>query len=635
MALPKDMGSYDDSMAVPLLQQVSSLLDTLDTKLGGSTKSAEDLDRAKQMLAEVALEQSMDDNDNDNATFYRALVDRADTISQQQTLEQSHPVIRRIQKSVDNELVALKAIRPDNKTVTFGPQQYQQWARKVASSDQLLKNLRQDVQMSMDPASEQQPQELCQATLTRLELQLLHHKDMMDLVRRVLGHSKSADNITSWLVHFGKAVSDVTDTTTKEEDKGAIQGLETKQKGFEPIMASLTNLNTAIQGVSTSTIETDFATHWKQVAQGQFEKVDLMWKESVAALACVKRSASWAHKENALIVTMATTQAQVDALLQTNKQRMTGGVFKRIPRQHDISAMEKKLAVLEHGLLEQRPEIDALLLEEGCSNSSSSNNDRLETQWNNTLNTIHTTKLSLDEAKAACAHLSLVDDIDILLDSMDEVLVKAAPDHQATLIDNKYSKAELQAKLIELNARYTYYKLNIQQKIQRANSNNDSTTVDSTVVAQHQAAQQARWKKMMDLVPSRQLDLKRGLKNSQSDDPLKLKKPLQPRVLKPSSSSSSVDLSPPTSKHQRLRTVSSSSALIGPRKLPIRQRGSSSSTTTSTSTLNSKKQTFTPPRKRPNAYVAQAGNVLDVEIGRIVNDTPYRVNVKMVPGEVG
>ncbi|SAM00061.1 hypothetical protein [Absidia glauca] len=632
MALPKDMGSHDDSMAVPLLQQVSSLLDTLDTKLGGFTKSEEDLDRAKQMLAEVALEQSMDDDDNGSAIFYRTLVDRADTISQQRTLEQSHPVIRRIQGSVENELVALEAIRPDNKTVAFGPQQYQKWARKVASSDQLLKHLRQDVQTSMDPASEQQPQELCQASLTRLELQLLHHKDMMDLVRRVLGHSKSADNVTSWLVHFGKAVSDVSAATTKEEDTGVIQGLETKQKGFEPIMASLTNLNTTIQGTSTSTIETDFTTHWKQVAQDQFEKVDLMWKESVAALASVKRSASWAHKEDTLMVAMATTQAQVNALLQNNMQRMTGGVFERIPRQHDISAMEKKLAELERGLMEKRPEIDALLLEEG---SSSSNSDCMETQWNNALNTIHTTKLSLDEAKAACAHLSLVDDIDILLDSMDEVLVKAAPDHQATLIDNKYSKAELQAKLIELNARYTYYKLNIQQKIQRANSNNDSTTVDNTVVAQHQAAQQARWKKMMDLVPSRQLDLKRGLKNSQSDDPLKLKKPLQPRVLKPSSSSSSADLSPPTIKHQRLRTVSSSSALVGPRKLPIRQHGSSSTTTTSTSTVNSKKQAFIPPRKRPNAYVAQAGNVLDVEIGRIVNDTPYRVNVKMVPGEVG
>lgn len=625
----KRMDSYDNSVAVPVdtLHQVSSLLDSLDIKLDGTQKPEEGLEQAKQMLAEVALEQSSG-MDDDSAIFYKALVDRADTLSQQLTLEQSHPVVHRIRVSVENELAALTAFRPSNKARTFGPQQYQQWAKKVASSDQLLKNLRQDVQTSMATAYEQ-PQELCQASLAQLEHQLLLDKDRMDLVRRVLGHSKSADNITSWLVHFGKAVSDVSasPTTTKEEDTGIIQGLETKQKGFEPIMASLTNLNTTIQGSSTLTVEMDFATHWKIVAQDQFEKVDLMWKESVAALASVKQSASWAHREDTLVVAMATTQAQVDALLQTTMQRVTGDAFERIPRQHDISAMEKKLAVLECGLMEQRPKIDALLLEK-CSKK----NGRIESQWNNALTTIHTTKLSLGDAKEACAHLSLVDDIDILLDSMDEVLAKTAPDHEATLIDSKYSKAELQAKLIELNARYTYYKLNIQQKIQLANS--DSTTASSPV-AQHQAAQQARWKKMMEKVPSRQLDLKRGLKNSQSDDPLKLKKPLQPKVLKPSSSLSSADLSPPsTTRHQRLRTVSSSSALTGPRKSPIRQRGSSSSTTTA-SALNGKKPAFVPPRKRPNAYVAQAGNALDVEIGRIVNDTPYRVKVKMVPGEVG
>jgi hypothetical protein len=36
-----------------------------------------------------------------------------------------------------------------------------------------------------------------------------------------------------------------------------------------------------------------------------------------------------------------------------------------------------------------------------------------------------------------------------------------------------------------------------------------------------------------------------------------------------------------------------------------------------------------------NSYVADPKNDLDIEIGRIVNETPYRVKVKMVPGEVG
>lgn len=36
-----------------------------------------------------------------------------------------------------------------------------------------------------------------------------------------------------------------------------------------------------------------------------------------------------------------------------------------------------------------------------------------------------------------------------------------------------------------------------------------------------------------------------------------------------------------------------------------------------------------------NKYVADPHNDLDMEIGRIVNETPYKIKVKMVPGEVG
>ncbi|KAI8369619.1 uncharacterized protein BYT42DRAFT_549275 [Radiomyces spectabilis] len=42
-----------------------------------------------------------------------------------------------------------------------------------------------------------------------------------------------------------------------------------------------------------------------------------------------------------------------------------------------------------------------------------------------------------------------------------------------------------------------------------------------------------------------------------------------------------------------------------------------------------------PPCARPNAYVADPKNDLDMEIGRIVNKVPYKVKLEMIPGEVG
>lgn len=41
------------------------------------------------------------------------------------------------------------------------------------------------------------------------------------------------------------------------------------------------------------------------------------------------------------------------------------------------------------------------------------------------------------------------------------------------------------------------------------------------------------------------------------------------------------------------------------------------------------------PKKQSSVYVADPKNDLDMEIGRIVNNAPYQVKIKMVPGEVG
>jgi hypothetical protein len=55
----------------------------------------------------------------------------------------------------------------------------------------------------------------------------------------------------------------------------------------------------------------------------------------------------------------------------------------------------------------------------------------------------------------------------------------------------------------------------------------------------------------------------------------------------------------------------------------------------SKSATHLKTKSRTTVKKPLNIYVADPQNDLDIEIGRIVNETPYRVKVKMVPGEVG
>ncbi|KAI8340078.1 hypothetical protein BC941DRAFT_419325 [Chlamydoabsidia padenii] len=731
------------------LHCVSSLLDDIVTKLDNILEDDYDdgletnLTRVKKMvtesLATLGLKEQPGSTGAGMDDIYQkrhgVLLDRVDSISQQLAIHQQKHQLQqtchryqlmadRIKASAEKEIMSLESTRPCNDTLpdtSFGPQQYQQWAKKVASSEQVLHDLGQDVKSMVTKATSvdglhqddaNKMQMSCQTFLGDLEQQIQHQQFLMDLVRRVLGHSKSADDITSWLARFLNAVDGISATVSVTLDgdmhqklQEEINGLELKHKSFEPIMGSLENLNTTIQGTTRlDDIEAEFAAHWKQLAQQKFDTVDQLWKESVATLEMVKKSVNHSlqatvvtRKIESLMTTMGNMKDQVEQLKsksvfmgdlpvddnQKNQQKQHD-LFKSMPRKHTILAAEETLAVIKRGLVEQKQnqwaEINGLVKQynDDRQNPDDNGGDRypfleaqtqMETTWNNIMETIDDTKLSLRGEKDIGNYLSTVDDIDILLDSMDDVILKTAPDYQATMISNRYSKAELQAKLIELNARFNYYKLNIQQKMQH--SDNHWATINKgrnhrlTILEHHRLSQQNRWKKMMEQqVPSRQIDLKKGLDQSNPERKPRVRKtslptrkaagtvtpppsrmsPTNMRSPKatPKISSSSSTAEPQPHGRQRLRTVSSSSALVASKRPPIVQRESSSTSTASKTTQSTsptlsinKKTSVSSLRKKPNAYVAQAGNVLDVEIGRIVNETPYRIKVKMVPGEVG
>ncbi|KAI8066694.1 hypothetical protein BC940DRAFT_368026 [Gongronella butleri] len=101
-------------------------------------------------------------------------------------------------------------------------------------------------------------------------------------------------------------------------------------------------------------------------------------------------------------------------------------------------------------------------------------------------------------------------------------------------------------------------------------------------------------------------------------------------------------------QHQRSRKISlptkisaSASSMINTR----RRFSSSSSSSTTTNTTASSSTTTSSTRKtttvisalphRPNDYIADPHNDLDMAIGRIVNRAPYKVELHMVPGDEG
>ncbi|ORZ21986.1 hypothetical protein BCR42DRAFT_405272 [Absidia repens] len=655
-----------------------------------------------------------------------------------------------IKASAQVELTALESLRLQNNnlhdTAVFDPlsgtQQYQQWAKQVESSEQNLQSLTQDTTSLVATAASttglekgdvSEIEARCQLPLAKLKEEINCEKSLLELARRILGLGKSANNITSWLTHFENAVDGISidDSMTAKsldeksdqslEDK--IKGLEAKLHGFEPIMTSLDKMNSAIQEISQLDVnENAMETQWKQSARNRFDMVNAQWVGCWNGLETVKQRASKAKqarkvrlKIESTAIFLSDVRDQVKQLQQKTSlrdledlsaesanqdqdQQPQIDIFKALPRNRDISSAEEKLAIIKRRLMvhgrTQRTEVDQMIEQYNENQQVNTvEGDRLMEQqkeidatWTSIVETIDSTKSSISNKKTMGKYLSMVDDIDLLLDSMDEVLLKADPLYHATLNDSKPSKAELQAKLIELNARYNYYSINIQQNLQRSDkawteltTENDDTDRRRPILENYRAGQQARWKSIVDQqVPSRQVDLKKAMERPLGTPERKTRTrktslPTSraagtltppPRFSSPTLSSSSrptkaaLATSPSFSStalrsspalhdgQRRLRTVSSTSMLNNNRRSPIRQQGSSSTSTASSmkamdsgssTSLGNKKRAATPTttRKKPNSYIAQAGNDLDMEIGRIINETPYRIKVKMVPGEVG
>ncbi|ORX62346.1 hypothetical protein DM01DRAFT_1380132 [Hesseltinella vesiculosa] len=98
-------------------------------------------------------------------------------------------------------------------------------------------------------------------------------------------------------------------------------------------------------------------------------------------------------------------------------------------------------------------------------------------------------------------------------------------------------------------------------------------------------------------------------------------------------------------QHQRSRKISlptkissssstSTTSLLNPRRR-FSSSTSSSTSSTSPSVLSRRTSTLGLTTNRPNDYVADPHNDLDMAIGRIVNKAPFKIDFHMVPGEVG
>lgn len=540
-----------------------------------------------------------------------------------------------------------------------------------------------------------------------------------DMLRRVLGHAKSAENISTWVENCHTATVQVLgDRLDESEASLELSSLEQKLVEFESVIDSFKELSKnllLIQGnhlVMSKLVE---------VVKKNSEGIDAKWAASLdefkdveATVQKTTRGAAIARKLKNIMGMVGETREYVNGFklfdsddtcsvhttdisvssdigdtqtsssdigdaqasdtqassddektaIEVEVEDKSSGEEKKseivkenqplltMLRQFEVESIQRNLKTMESDI---KPQIESEMKQLDTMISEVQDIDSMfirqhgEVQESvDSLFQLFTTKyVDLDKAMDIGKYLTLADDIELLQSSLEEAVSKSAP-HHATLIGSSFSRTDLHAKLIELDARFNYYEKKIVQNMTNAKLQAsvviDKQDAESPLVSSHLKEMEQKWALIKKQFKTRKIELSRTIDTSVDphDQHARIRKSSLPTrkassILRDRADSSLTRqrLSPTASSSSnsskgsvnRLNPNRSTGRYLAP---PLQHQPSKSATH-----VKPKAARVTVPKPPLNSYVADPDNDLDIEIGRIVNETPYRVKVKMVPGEVG
>ncbi|OBZ89288.1 hypothetical protein A0J61_02664 [Choanephora cucurbitarum] len=580
-----------------------------------------------------------------------------------------------------------------------------------------------------------------------------------DLIRRLVGLSKSADNIQSWLANCSQAIDNLSQLSPQEEGESAIAlelaTISQKMADFDKVMQSFRDMSQELsktdKGKQEASVDDGLRnalkTMVKKVVLPIKDQTEARWNATQDALKQVEvqvekttRGVAVAHKIKHLMSLVGETRDFVhgiqlydydtsstisitlddqddmvdekDIIVYEEAEQLAVGTSKELndidadsaieretaedgddereeeiqakehteskdasqapaitsmPRQFDVESIRTNLASVE---AEMKPQIKQELKELNSMMASYDMDLTFKQQHTQVKESIQSltdllskTHVTIKKCLAIGKYLSITDDIEILQSSLEDAVSQSAPHHTLIASSTTFSRTDLQARLIELDARFKYYERKIISGITRAREHIKEVSKVSPKggehVSNHFKQVENKWERIKKQFKTRKIELSRTIDTAVDN------KDLQSRIRKsslPTRKASSLlrdraDISLLRQQHQRTSptmnsTVSSTTAsrTASNSRLTLVQQQSTSNRSKflapptlhqhqpSKSASSVKSRTSSQPQqpKQPlNSYVADPDNDLDMEIGRIVNETPYRVKVKMVPGEVG
>lgn len=511
-------------------------------------------------------------------------------------------------------------------------------------------------------------------------------------VRKMFIHAKAANDLQTWIDHCSEAIAQLpTDVCMHDEQelREELDNLEQKIIEMRPTIQAFEAMESRILSTKDgealdlcelSLDRNDIKSAVKNREGYILKKWNDLKDQHARARQSVdqsKQGVEIARKMKAILTQIGDMKDRVSAVRICRNTQLDDGLENRdlntvlscpltsIPTEHRLASAKAELDILdrdiESHLQPLMQELDRMLNVMSESNQDIFNGQRTEitVAVRGLTDLMKIKRRAIAEAEKMEGFLTVMEELEVLLLALAEVVSRASPEN-ARIVDGQYSRTDLQALLIDLDTRYRYYEPKINELFDEANEVAENLLDDRRVVdclAQlsdrwSQLQQEAEAKKadlmqrigpLADTFDS--LEMREGILKERGRKAANLIRKQSSPVLKQPPSPKSMQSTPrPTNQFQHRNTRNTTTPI--PFALSATAARANARRTTGGTAVPSERrvlarqtaaqqQRLRAITKTPETYVADPKNDLDVALGDIVNDSPYKVQVKMVPGEVG
>ncbi|OBZ91436.1 hypothetical protein A0J61_00500 [Choanephora cucurbitarum] len=357
------------------------------------------------------------------------------------------------------------------------------------------------------------------------------------------------------------------------------------------------------------------------------EDMNRKWIEIKSSADETREKLNIIHKRQALASKLAESLKFVDDLKDRIEVLQLSGKNISVEEQ-ELDEIQKEIDVT---LKKNASDIDVLLKAIGQSEVTSATGveSTLKNQRDRLVRSIeelrelvkHRRKQARTEGSIT-EFFGIISQIDAEIKLLSKVVEKTSTQN-ASVVGSKFNKADLQTLLKTLTTAAKKIEPHITELIAKAKSESQKQFLDDNErVAERIRKTMKDWADMQASVSSRERELQICIKELNHEFFTKLamakSAPKERRTRRGSRSNSNAQLPPSSARSFRSSTLSTEMKVTSP----------TNSTGRKARTPSSSSGIATP-------YVADPKNELDMQLGMIVNESPYRMRVKKVPGEAG